>query len=318
MGSLKVAFFGSPSISAELLAALLDSSQHRVVCVFSNPDRPRGRSSQLQATPVSLLAQQQGIPLSRSEKPGGREDLALLRQSGADIGVVFAYGQLIPMSMVHSLPAGMVNLHASLLPELRGASPIQSAIWRGMTHTGWSLQKLARELDSGEIIAQRSMDVDPEETAGELTARMLPEGIRLTLSALDDFQALASLATAQEHSKASYCRKIGPREAIIDWRENALQIHNQVRALNPAPAARTSLDGGLVKVWRTRISPDGPEELQALNCGEGLASKQRLWVRCGKDLLEILELQAEGRRRQQAGEFVNGLRLPAPYKFGNG
>ncbi|MCB1175124.1 MAG: methionyl-tRNA formyltransferase, partial [Leptospiraceae bacterium] len=310
---MRIVYFGSPAISADLLKALLADGRHEVVCVVSNVDKPRGRSKKLHPTAVSAVALEYGLPLYRFEKLS-RNDAAVESLAGfqADLFVVFAYGHWIPGRIFDLPPMRTINLHASLLPLLRGASPIQSALWNGFSTTGWSIQFVGREMDAGDVLSECRLPVDPNVTAAELTEQMLPAGIQLMVDTLAEFETLAPTAKAQRHELATHCSKIQTSDTWLDWDRPAVELHNQIRALNPAPGARTVLEGDELKIWRTQLVPAGewgPEwrEQPPGTFGPGL-SKKHLFVRTGDGLLAVLELQPRGRKQLTAQDFLNGYR----------
>ncbi len=323
----RIGYLGSPDISAHLLRSILDAGRHEVAFVLSNPDRPRGRSSRLHPTEVSALALERDIPLFRPEslkKGEGREELVeQLQAHDADLFVVFAYGKILP-SAVYELPSlGAVNLHASLLPLLRGASPIQSALLHGLETTGWSVQKIAKGMDTGDVLATAEIPIDPEESAGELAERMLPEGVRLMLDVLERYEELWNAAQAQDESRASYCTKFTTEMSVIDWALAAQDIHNLVRALNPRPTARTQMpDGSNLKIHRTALmAPEAAATSRYASAEPGTFGLERiddarkLVVRAGDSVMEILELQPEGRKKLTAQDFLNGYRAEQTERF---
>lgn len=239
----RIGYLGSPDISAQLLRSILDAGRHEVTFVLSNPDRPRGRSSRLVPTEVAELALEQNIPLYRPEslKTGeGREELVQqLQRHNADIYVVFAYGKILPAAIYELPPLGAVNLHASLLPQLRGASPIQSALLHGLETTGWTVQKIAKGMDTGDLLATAEVSVQPEETAGELSERLVPVGQQLMHDVLEvgRYEELWKAARPQDENLATYCTKFTTDMSVIDWNRPAAEVHNLVRALNPRPTA---------------------------------------------------------------------------------
>lgn len=316
---MRIIYFGSPDISAQLLGALLDSDRCEIVAVVSNPDRPRGRSGAAQATAVSALALARGLPLYRWENLRADEVLLKIQSHSADLGLVFAYGKLIPMTLIEAPRLRMANLHASLLPELRGASPIQSALLAGLDRTGWSLQSLSAQMDAGDILAECQITIDPDENAAELTERMMPLGIELVLDSLADYSGLLAAARPQDHARATYCQKISTADALIDWRQSAAKIHNLVRSFHPAPVARTHWQGAMLKIWRSQVVESLPAGAPAaLGIGQAWPAGKQLVVRCGEGALALLELQQEGRRRQDVASFLNGLRASPPIQLGAG
>ncbi len=348
---MRLGYMGSPWISARLLEALLARSAHDVAFVVSNPDSPRGRSSRPQPTEVSALALDRGLPLYRPATLKNGAITSELAEHKVDLIVVFAYGRLLPADVFELPPAGTINLHASLLPLLRGASPIQSAVLEGFRETGWSIQFIAEGMDTGDVLSEVRLPVDPDENAGELTERLLPAGIQLMLETLERIAAelaagrdVRALGTPQVEAEATHCRKITTEMSRIDWNRPALDIHNTVRAFNPRPIARSVFreDGGALKIHRTRV-PD-PETLKRAmdyHSGEALPAGQLaeteagsllavrlpapdsdalrpgLLVATGRGWLEILELQPENRKKLTVQDFLNGYRKQGPVLLGS-
>lgn len=316
---MRIGFFGSPHISAQLLEALLDGAEHEIVGVVSNADRARGRSQKMVPTEVSQLALKHNLPLLRPENLKEQSILQSLRAWQADIFVVFAYGKLMPVAVFDLPPAGSINLHGSLLPELRGASPIQSAILRGLDNTGWTVQKVVEGLDAGNLLLQSKIAIDPEETSGELFERMLPMGIELILACLHDFNRHVHAATIQDKNKVTHCHKLKMEMSWLDWELSAAEVHNQVRAFNPWPMARAMLAETEIQIMRTRR----PEQtvlsdwsnLPAGSFGAG-PHKGQLLVKCADAVLEILELKPHGRKQLTGKDFLNGYRRQAPVILG--
>lgn len=315
---------GSPEISAALLKALLEDGEHEIVFVLSNPDTPKGRSGKLTPTPVSQTALDAGIPLYRYPSlKKNYEAVEALRSHDADLFLVFAYGRILPERIFTIPPKGSVNLHASRLPRLRGASPIQSAVLRGFESTAWTLQHLVKEMDAGDIIATgETVPILLSDTAGDLTEKLLPSGINLVRETLRNFDELAGRATPQNHEEADYCTKIEPEMALIDWQSPGMEIHRLIQGMNPSPVARTYFHGKSFKIYRTLpANPETTVELTEQH-GDGIedpapgtllslvaGKKKRLFVKATDLFLEILEVQPENRKVLRSGDFLNGYRL---------
>ena len=238
-----------------------------------------------------------------------------LKQLQADLFIVFAYGRILPAEILALPKRGAINLHASLLPQLRGAAPIQNAILNGLDKTGWTVQYMSQELDLGDIICQKELAILPNESAGELAERILPQGIELVLQSLKQIAQSPQKvqALAQDPKKGSYCRKIQKKETQIQWQSSAQSIHNCVRAYNPKPLAWTLLGKKKLQIYRTslladsEIKQEGWQEASPGSLGLSPDAKE-LWVKTGQGLLSILELQLENRRRMPVREFLNGYR----------
>jgi len=307
---MKIGYLGSPEISAQVLDAV--SSEFEISFVISNPDKPRGREGALKPTAVSELAIHKGFPLYRPQtlKDGAMEPV--LRDHGADVFLIFAYGRILPRSVFEIPPDGCYNLHASLLPELRGASPIQSALLLGKSETGWSFQKITEELDAGDVLGRAVVPIDADDRASELTEKLVPVGIDLTLKILRDLPARRAAAVRQDHSSATFCSKISKDAARVKWDRSATEIVNSVRGYYPAPCAWSILEGKNTKILRARSI-----EMTLKNAAPGgiWTEKDRLLVQAGIGAVEIQELQLEGKKALTSTEFLRGFRFKEGMAF---
>ncbi len=325
---MRIGYFGSPEISAVLLKRLLRDAHiyGEVVFVVSNPDRAKGRSHQLVPTPVSTVvlelekkANGQAVPnLLRFEQLQDGECITRLNEFQADLFVVFAYGKILPQGILDLPPYKAINLHASLLPELRGAAPIQTAILQGLPRSGWTVQYINQAMDSGDVIMQSEVEIRPNESARELLERMLPSGIELILQSISQIQAGTVKSKPQEDIRASYCKKQHSSSAQICWDLPAQQIHNFVRAHNPSPLAWGLWQNRRLKIHSTlmltaqEIKSASQHKLwqQAIVGSFGVSplNSKELWVQCRDQPLSICTLQPENRRKLSSQEFLNGYR----------
>ncbi|HYT69494.1 MAG TPA: methionyl-tRNA formyltransferase [Vicinamibacterales bacterium] len=334
---VRVVFFGTPVFAVPSLEALIRSS-HEVVAVVSQPDRPRGRGQQLQATPTKHVALTHGISVLQPAKIRDEAFLQQIRDLRADLGVVVAFGRILPDALLAIPPLGMINVHASVLPRYRGAAPIQRAIIAGDVETGVTIMRVERELDAGPTFAVATMPIPPDATSGDMEAVLATLGAQLLLPVVDDLALGRAVETPQDHSRATHAPKITKDEGVIDWNQPADAIHNLVRGLQPWPLASTHLNGARIVLRRTlgvrsanRPNPgvrsaDRPDtgaraRDSALAPGKGRsadltpgrpgtvvhAAGDELIVACGGGtLLQILELQPEGRRTMTARDFLAG------------
>lgn len=306
--TMKIGYMGSPQISAALLESLIGI--HDIRFVLSNPDKTRGRSGALQPTPVSRLALDRGLPLFRFDSLKSTEVASQLKAFDCDVFLIFAYGKLIPRDIFKGPRFETLNLHASLLPKLRGASPIQSAILQGYQTTGWTVQQITEELDAGDILSSREIEIGPNLTAGDLTDLLLPLGIDLVHETLANLETSILKKRRQEGSEATFCSKLSTAQSWIDWQDSRESIHRQVMGLNPAPVARSLLDGKILKVYRTaltenRLKPGPAGQIVVETDGK----HKRMFVLTGDLPLEILELQIEGKNKVDARAFLNGAQV---------
>lgn len=306
MTPFRVLMLGTPAFAVPTLEALL-ASRHHVVGLVCQPDRPRGRGQRVLAPPTKAVAGAHGVPVFQ---PLRLRDDAVLRTLGdlrADIGVVAAYGRILPDALI-ALPArGMINVHASLLPRYRGAAPIQRAVIAGDDVTGVTIMRVVRELDAGPMLAAAPCPIAPDATSVEVEHQMAASGAALLLATLDRLSGGEAVPEIpQDDRLATYAPKIGRADGLINWTASATQIHNQVRGLHPWPHAFTYLNGERLVIHRTspnREIPTGKEFPGSIHAASDL-----LDVSTGDGVLRILELQPEGRRVMTAREWLAGRR----------
>lgn len=302
---MRIVFLGTPDFAVASLAALADAG-HDVCAVFSQPDRPVGRhQGKLRATPVKEFALAHDIPVFQPEKLRDGTALALLRELGPELIVTAAYGRILPDEILALPPKGCINVHASLLPKYRGAAPIQWAVLNGEAETGITIMHMAHDLDAGDVIAQISTPIGPEETAGELFDRLAPLGGRLLAETVERIAAGTAGRTPQDPSQATLAPMIDKKLSPVDWTRSAQQIHDQIRGLAPWPAASTDvISGDTVKLYRS-VLPD-----RTASACPGVivsAGEEGIDIACGdRQVLRILELQAPGGKRMSAADYLRG------------
>jgi methionyl-tRNA formyltransferase len=300
---MRLIFLGTPAFAAPTLEAL--AAKHDVLSVVTQPDRPKGRGQELSPSPVKQTAQSLGLPVYQPERIRRPEAQAHLASLSPEIMVVVGYGQIIPQSVIDIAPRGIVNVHASLLPKYRGAAPIQWAIANGETRTGVTTMQINAGLDTGGILLARDTPIGPEETAIELGERLAVMGAELLLETLDGLSQGAITPRPQDDAQASFAPILKKEDGDISWAGAATSVHNRVRGLLPWPGAYSHFRGQRLHVWRARV------------CGEqtSLAPGQVLpgagfRVACGSgSVLQLVEVQMEGRKRMSAEAFANGQRL---------
>jgi methionyl-tRNA formyltransferase len=303
--SLKVVFAGTPQFAVPCLEALLDSD-HAVLAVYTQPDRPAGRGRKLTASPVKRVAQAQAIEV---RQPETLRDVAIQRALAAlsaDAVVVVAYGLILPPAVIELPPLGCINVHASLLPRWRGAAPIQRAILAGDRHTGISIMQMDEGLDTGDVLLERSVEIRPDETAGELHDRLARLGAEALLQALDRIEAGQARPRSQDDSVATYAPKLDKRESTLDWSGDAQSLTRKVLAFNPWPVAQTSVDGQVLRVWRALSLEQVPEAPPGMVLRSGASG---IDVACGRGCLRLTEVQLPGRKAMPAADFVHAFDL---------
>jgi methionyl-tRNA formyltransferase len=311
---LKLVFLGTPEFAVPSLERLV-MAEHDVAAVFTQPDRPKGRGQQLEASPVKRAAQRLGLPVHQPEKIRRPEIIELLARLRLDAMVVVGYGQIIPQTIIDIPPLGIINVHASLLPKYRGAAPIQWAIANGETRTGVTTMKIDAGLDTGGILLTWETEIGPDETAPELSERLASAGADLLARTLQGFAAGAIEPRKQNSAEATYAPILKKEDGRIDWQLPAPVIYNRLRGFQPWPGAYTHFRGLSLHIGKARVV----EEATAGSPGSLHPTRRRLLVACGGDTtLELLEVQLEGRKKLSAAAFLNGQHLAQNEKLGEG
>ena len=300
---MRLVFLGTPTFAVPTLESL--AAKHDVLSVVTQPDRPKGRDQELSPSPVKQSALRLGVPLYQPERIRRPEAQAHLASLSPEIMVVVGYGQIIPQSVIDIAPRGIVNVHASLLPKYRGAAPIQWAIVNGETLTGVTTMQINAGLDTGDILLARETPIGPEETAIELGERLAVMGAELLIETLDGLARGAITPRRQDDAQASLAPILKKEHGAISWADAAFAVNNRVRGLLPWPGAYTQFRGHLLHVWRARVS----EQRAMLAPGRVLAGVG-FRMACGSgSVLQLVEVQMEGRKRMSADAFANGQRL---------
>lgn len=310
---MRLIFAGTPATALPSLRTLLDS-QHEVVAVLTCADAPAGRGRKLTASPVKTLALEAGVPVLTPQSLRDPQVQAQLRALDADAAAVVAYGKLVPAEALAIPTHGWVNLHFSLLPELRGAAPAQRAVLSGATQTGMSVFRLDEGLDTGEIITTRERTIGPYETAGELLEAMAEDGATLLLEALDAMADGTATFTVQDHEAATHAAKLSSAEARIDWDLPAQQVSARIRGMSPQPGAWTDWQGTRMKVLGLEPAPQMTEG-DRLAPGRLLATKRHLLVGTATDPLAIALLAPPGKRPMRGADWARGAGLAEDAAF---
>ena len=300
---MKVAFAGTPDFAATILRGLL-SSKHEVGLVISQSDPRKGRGRKYQPTPVAELARATGLPL---RQPARISEVAG-EISHHEALIVAAYGQILRPDTLYAAREGAYNVHASLLPEYRGAAPVERAIMAGETQTGVTIMRMDEGLDTGPVALQRRVEILPEMTGGELAELLAHTGAKAVVESLTSLEAGMLTLVEQNNLHATYASKLSEEDKVIRWEKGVEEVHNLVRALSPHIGARAFHPEaeGPVKIWRSRIAQ---ETDVSLDVGEIYAENRRIIVGCASGLLEVLELQMPGAKRLMARDFLLGNTL---------
>ena len=312
--ALRVAFFGTPGFAVPTLEHLI-GSRHRVAGVITQPDRPRGRGQQITPGAVKTLALSSGLAVLQPERLSRDAFEADLASLQAEIGVVAAYGLILPDWLLAALPRGLINVHASLLPRYRGASPIHRAVIAGDRETGVTIMRVVKALDAGPIVAAAAVPIGPDDTTTRVESMLAIRGAALLVETLDAIEAGTAVETPQNEALATYAPKLTKAEGRVDWTRPAQDIHNLIRGLWPWPHATTFLDQTRYILHRSRLSaatagPARPGTIIKASAIDGVH------VACGAaTVIELLDVQLEGKRVLSAREAMAAKTLIPGARF---
>ncbi|MFZ8199789.1 methionyl-tRNA formyltransferase [Alteromonas portus] len=296
---LKVIFAGTPDFAAKHLSALL-ASEHEVIAVYTQPDRPAGRGKKLTASPVKVLAEENAIPVYQPQSLKAVEAQEELASLNADLMVVVAYGLILPTAVLNAPKRGCINVHGSILPKWRGAAPIQRAIWAGDAETGVTIMQMDEGLDTGDMLHIATLPITPEDTSATLYEKLAELGPQALVEVVDEFDRYTP--TKQDDSQATYAKKLSKEEALINWADDADQIARNIRAFNPWPVAWMQVEDQNVKVWSASVVPLNKDATPGTVIS---ANKEGITIATGRDALCITSLQIPGKKALPASDVIN-------------
>ncbi|BEI21700.1 methionyl-tRNA formyltransferase [Vibrio fluvialis] len=299
--SLRIVFAGTPDFAARHLAALL-SSEHEVIAVYTQPDRPAGRGKKLTASPVKNLALEHNIPVYQPENFKSDEAKQELAALNADIMVVVAYGLLLPKAVLDTPKLGCINVHGSILPRWRGAAPIQRSIWAGDSETGVTIMQMDVGLDTGDMLKIATLPIEASDTSGSMYDKLAELGPQALVECLSDIAQGTAVAVKQDDALANYAQKLSKEEAKIDWTLSAQAIERCVRAFNPWPMSHFAVADNQIKVWQARV------EAGSSNQAAGTilkADKTGIYVATGAEILVLESLQIPGKKALPVQDILN-------------
>lgn len=305
---MKVIYMGTPDFAVPALEALA-SSEHEVCAVFTQPDKPRGRKMIMTPPDVKVCAEKLGIPVYQPETFKDGKPLEIINKYKPDVIVVAAYGKILPESVLKSAKYGCINLHGSLLPKYRGASPIQQSVLNGDKETGVTAMQMDVGLDTGDILMVSKTEIGINETSGELFDRLSIMGGPLILETLAAIENGEVTPVKQNESLATHTSKIDKSLCPIDFSKSAFEVHNKIRGLNPWPVATTVINGKRVKVYSSEICEKSGK-------AGTIISTKPLIVACGDGSVEICEIQPEGKKRMTAEAFIAGHKISVGDEIG--
>ncbi|MBN8034574.1 methionyl-tRNA formyltransferase [Vibrio vulnificus] len=298
---LRIVFAGTPDFAAQHLAALL-SSEHEVIAVYTQPDRPAGRGKKLTASPVKTIALEHNIPVYQPENFKSDEAKQALADLNADIMVVVAYGLLLPQAVLDTPKLGCINVHGSILPRWRGAAPIQRSIWAGDAETGVTIMQMDIGLDTGDMLKIATLPIDTSDTSATMYDKLAQLGPVALVECLADIAAGTAIAIKQDDERANYAKKLSKEEARINWQDDAEHIERCVRAFNPWPMSHFEVAENSIKVWQSRVeasSHDAP-------VGTILkADKSGIYVATGHGSLVLEHIQIPGKKAMPVQDVLN-------------
>jgi methionyl-tRNA formyltransferase len=302
---MELIYLGTPGFAVPTLEKILQAG-HKVLAVYTQPDRPKGRGGQVAQSPVKEAALRLGLEVRQPERVRRPEIVQELRNLSPRSMVVVGYGQIIPQSIIDIPPLGIINVHASVLPKYRGAAPIQWAVANGETRTGVTTMRIDAGLDTGDMLLKWETEIGPEENALELSERLAAAGADLLMETLEGLESGTIHPEPQNNAEATLAPILRKEDGLIDWNhQTARTIFNRGRGLLPWPGIHTYFRGQLFHIWKSRaLDEDGG------NPGRLRVYKKRLLVDCaGGSVLELIEIQVEGRKRVSAAAFLNGQRI---------
>ncbi|HEY7498917.1 MAG TPA: methionyl-tRNA formyltransferase [Vicinamibacterales bacterium] len=313
--SLRIVYFGTPDFAVPTLRELLNAGEH-IVALVSQPDRPRGRGQHLATTPTKTVALEHGVPVLQPDRLRDEGFLGEIAKLRPDLGVVAAYGKLLPEALLQIPRLGMVNVHASLLPRWRGAAPVHRAVIAGDTVTGVSIMRVVKELDAGAVFSTETRAIAIDESSVEVERDLAQLGARMLMQVVRALADGSAIETPQDSSQATYAPKITKEEGVIDWSLPALRIHNLVRGLQPWPLVSGRIGGARVLIHKTSpltaVTPSPPGTILR-------ADSERFEVAAGDGrVLSLERLQPEGKRVMTAREFLAGRHVAPGTKVERG
>ncbi|WP_333919055.1 methionyl-tRNA formyltransferase [Vibrio crassostreae] len=299
--SLRIVFAGTPDFAARHLAALL-SSEHEVIAVYTQPDRPAGRGKKLTASPVKNIALENNIPVYQPENFKSDEAKQELADLNADIMVVVAYGLLLPQVVLDTPRLGCINVHGSILPRWRGAAPIQRSIWAGDKETGVTIMQMDIGLDTGDMLSIATLPIEATDTSASMYEKLAGLGPDALVECLSDIASGKAVAEKQDDELANYAKKLSKEEARINWSDDAAHIERCVRAFNPWPMSHFEVAENSIKVWQSRVA----EQASDKPAGTILqADKTGIYVATGQGVLVLEQLQVPGKKAMSVQDILN-------------
>ena len=313
---MRIVFCGTPAFAVPSFKHLLRQADFEILAALTQPDRPRGRGQEMAESAVKQAAVAAGIPVHQPAKVRAPEIQTLLGELAPDAIVIIAYGQIIPARLLPIPRHGWINLHASLLPKYRGAAPIHWAIANGETQTGVTSMRIDADMDTGDMLLRREIEIGAKETAPELSERLAELGAPLIADTLRGLAAGTLRPEPQDHAAASHAPILKREDGRIEWNDPAQQIYNRMRGFTPWPGAYSTFRGQLCHLFGEPVSKTEREKTVAGSPGALAHASGAVWVACGDStVLRLTSVKLEGRKQMSASEFANGARLESGDRF---
>lgn len=302
---MRVVYMGTPDFAVKPLEALINNN-YEVVGVFTQPDKPVGRKAILTPPPVKVVAENNNIPVFQPDSLKNGAGVEILEELKPDVVIVVAYGKILPKDFLEFAKHGCINIHGSILPEYRGAAPIQWSVLDGKEFAGVTSMQMNEGLDTGDILLVEKTKIEENETSGDLYERLTVLGADVLLKTLEAIKTNSLNPQKQDDSKSSYAKMLDKSLSKIDWNLKASEVHNKIRGLDPWPVALTTFDGKNLKLFRSRLLSENYNK----QAGSVIKSKDGIIVVCGdKKAVLITEVQLEGKKRMSAVDFSRGANL---------
>lgn len=315
---MKVVYMGTPDFAVNTLEAIVKAG-HDVELVVTQPDKAKGRGKKFTFTPVKEKALEYDLEVAQPEKVREEDFMERLEAIAPDVIVVVAFGQILPERILNIPKYGCINVHASLLPAYRGAAPIQWAVIDGLEETGVTTMYMEKGLDTGDIICQSKILLDPEETGGSLFDKLACDGASLLIQTLEELENGTAIRTKQDDSKSSYAKMLSKDMGLLDFSKEAVVLERLIRGLNPWPSAYTRVNDKTLKIYKAKVLSE--EETNSIdnNAEEGsviAVDKKSFTIRCKQGALQVFELQLEGKKRMETQAFLLGYDIHCGMKLG--
>lgn len=312
---MKIVFMGTPDFARTILEALVNAG-HEITAVYTQPDKPKGRSGALIAPPVKEYALSKGFKVYQPERIKRPEEVEILKTIEADMFVVAAFGQFLSEEILNMPKYGCVNVHGSLLPKLRGAAPIQRSIMNGDAVTGVTVMRMDKGMDSGDMIAKSEVAITETDDETTMYEKLAEEGAKLLVSVIPSIENGTCEYIPQNHDEATFAPMLKKEEGLMDFTMEARILDCRVRGMSVWPGTYTYFNGKILKVYKTALADISGDELDSLEPGMLYVTKKNVYVKTGLGMLELLELQPEGKKRMPAMDFARGAHLATKDKLG--